>query len=402
MYTHTPVIAKASKPETTKIVIYILAFLTALHITPATYINSTFLSQFIPSDKVGYIFAISSILVLSMYGVIKNILRKYGNYRAFLGVLMVDIASLAVMSTSLFVDDVRFAPIFIGAYIIGHVSRTLMILNLDIFLEHFSTDKDTGGIRGIYLTSLNVSFIIGPFIASYLINDTFDLGKVYIWAVVLLVPIMIIARQYLQDFKDSHYKKGKVIDILKRVSANLDLAKICSSNFILSFFYSWMIIYTPLFLESLGFSISEVVSIIGFALIPFVLLQIPIGKIADKILGEKEILTLGFLIAGVATIFMTFADSYSFWFWAGILFMTRVGASMIESMNETYLFKKINDSDIDILSLYKSISEVAYTLAPIIASILLIYVVDIKFLFVVLGIILLYGMRFSLTIRDTL
>jgi MFS family permease len=396
------------KPKIRKGVIYLLAFLAAFHITPATYVNSTFLGQFISDEKVGFIFTVSSILVLVFYSLIKNILKRFGNYRVFIATIWIDILSLAAMSSSLFINETKFAGLFIGAYVIGHVSRVIMLLCLDIFLENQSCDSDTGKTRGLYLTSLNFAFVVGPLLAGFLIIDSSELANkatgitpVYIFAILLLLPMLFIARKHLKFFVDSDYKKEKVVNILSRISHNFDLVKVCSTSFLLNFFYSWMIIYTPIFLISIGFEISDTVKIIGLALIAFVIFQLPVGKIADKFIGEKEIMTVGFLIAGIATISMSFISSSSFWVWTGIMFVTRIGASMIEIMNETYLFKKITDKDVDILSLYRSVSESAYVVAPIVASILLTFVIDIKYLFVVLGVIILYGIRFSITLKDT-
>ena len=110
---------------------------------------------------------------------------------------------------------------------------------------------------------------------------------------------------------------------------------------------------------------------------------------------------LGFTIAGLSTMIIPFFDIKSFWFWAILLFVTRIGASMIEIMSETYLFKKINDSDIDTLSTYRAIGQFSYMLGPAIASILLIYI-SINYLFLILGFVVLSGIWFTTRIKDTL
>ncbi|HRY31093.1 MAG TPA: MFS transporter [Candidatus Paceibacterota bacterium] len=396
------------RPTIKKGVIYVLVFLLALHVTPSLYVNSSLLSKFIGEEKVGLIFTISSILVLGSYLFIKRVLRKIGNYRVFMSMLAVDFLSSAVMAAVLLINSAHIEAFFISAFVICYVSRVLMILNLDIFLESQSADAETGGIRGFYLTSLNLAYVIGPLFGGLLIMEHLGpvpgvtgIAPVYIWASLLLIPMALIARKYLRPFVDGNYQKSGVFETLRKISYNFDLVKICGSSFVLNFFYSWMIIYMPIFLHSIGFSLSQVVSIVGIALIPFVLLQALAGKVADKILGEKELMTAGFIVAGLATLAISFIGSGSFWVWAGILFTTRIGACVVEIMNETYLFKKINANDVDILSLYRAIGESAYLIAPVIASIFLVFVIDIKYLFVALGIITLYGIRFSLTLKDT-
>lgn len=391
---------RLSKKSTSQVVIYLLAFLFTLHLTPTIYINSTFLEQFVSEGSVGYIFTIASILTLISLVLVKRVLRLVGNYKVFLGAVIIDLLSLLTISLSLFFNNGFWGNIYIIAYIIGHVIRVIAFLNLDIFLEHVSSNKDTGGIRGVYLTALNSAYIIGTLIAGLLINDVLDVGKAYLLQAIILIPVIVIAFRYFRGFEDDRYEKSDIWKTFKQVSKNRDLSKIFSANFILRFFYAWMVIYAPIFLHNIGYSLGQIALLMGFVLLPFILLEAPLGKIADKKLGEKEILSLGFIITGFTTMSLSFLNFSAIWMWALILFVTRVGASMIEIMTETYLFKKIDSEDLDVMSLYRAIGPIAWIVAPLIASLFLIFV-DIKFLFLILGIISLYGLKFSLTIKDT-
>ena len=97
---------------------------------------------------------------------------------------------------------------------------------------------------------------------------------------------------------------------------------------------------------------------------------------------------------------LSFITSTNFLVWALALFATRVGASLIEIMTESYFFKKIDSGDTNILSMYRNNRSIAYTIAPVFASGFL-YFFDLKYLFFVLGFIMLLGLRYSLTIKDT-
>jgi MFS family permease len=391
---------KLSKNDSQKIIIYVLVFLISLHVTPAVYVHSTFLEQFVGSDKVGYIFTFASFLTLILFAYVKLVLQRIGNYATFMVAATIDFISMLIIASSLFITETNFPIIFIGAYVVGSISRVIMAFNMDIFLEHISSDKDTGEIRGFYLTSINVSFVLGPLISGLLITDLLDIGKVYAWGAAVLLPVIILTHKYFKGFKDKKYKRSKLKKTIAKVYRHKDLSKIYMSDFILRFFYSWMIIYTPIFLSGVGFTLSEIGLIMSIALVPFMLLQIPLGKIADKYIGEKEILTLGFVVTSFATLSILLFTQKIFWLWAGILLLTRVGASMIEIMNETYLFKKINDADVDILSLYRSVKPLTYVISPIIASVLLLFV-NIQHLFLVLGVIVMSGVFFSTRIKDT-
>lgn len=387
--------------EMPKYIIYLLVFLFTLHITPGTYINSSFLEQFIGKDIVGYIYTAASILALMSFVLTRRLLAKIGNYKTFLMFLIIDFVSLFILSMSILFNGGIWPYVFILAYIAGFTSRTIAFLNLDIFLEHITDNKETGGVRGFYMTSLNTAFIIGPLVSGFLIKSVLEAGKVYLLSWIILIPVIIMTMKFLKDFKDSEYKKSDLFKTSITVFKNYDLRNIFASAFILRFFFSWMIIYTPLFLSQIiGFDLGQTAIIISISLIPFVLLEIFLGKISDEWLGEKEILTAGFIVMGLSTMVMAFSDTESFFFWAELLFVTRIGASMVEIMTETHLFKKINDDSVHILSLFRAIRPMAYIISPVIASLLLIKL-DINYLFLVLGIIVILGTTFSLSIKDS-
>jgi len=378
-----------------KTTIYLLVFLFALHTTPTVYVNSSFLSQFISEKRVGFIFSIASIFTIITYLYIGKILSKFGNYKTVLALALLEVVILLTMALS------TIPYLVIGAYTLGFIVRWIILFNIDMFLESISVDESTGSVRGIFLTSLNTAFIIGPIVAGIILTNG-DFWKVYLLSSILMIPVLFIIVKYLKDFKDPKYEKPQVIKALKEIYDRCDLFGVFISNFLLRFFYSWMIIYTPIYLHNhIGFEFSEIVIIMGLALIPFILLEGFLGWVSDKYIGEKEILTAGFLITAVSTASIAFINIPSFWLWVGILFMTRIGASMIEVMSEIYLFKKVNGEDLDIISSFRIIRPVAYVVSPAIASILL-TVVDFRFLFLILGAIMLYGVRYSLAIRDTL
>lgn len=391
-----------SKKEMPKYIIYLLVFLFAFHAAPATYINSTFLEQFVGSDFIGYIFSFASIVALAFFIIIRGILQKVGNYKTFLSFLILDLISLSILSLSLIFNTGVWPYIFIGAYIIGFISRNICFLNLDIFLEHLTNNNETGGVRGISLTAINTALILGPFIAGILITDIVEAGKVYILSLLILIPVFIMTIRFLKHFKDSYYKKVSLWDTFIEIYQNKDLRMTFSVNFVLRFFYSWMVIYFPIFLtQMMGFSISDVTLIISIALISFIILQIPLGMISDKYIGEKEIMTAGLIIMGLVTASMAFyTDIYSLAFWATIMFLGRIGASMVEVTNETHIFKRVDDDSINIISFYRAMRPIVYIISPIIASIILIFT-ELNYLFLVLGIISILGISFSLRLKDT-
>jgi len=379
-----------------KSLIYILAFLFALHLTPAIYINSNFLQQFISTDNVGYIFSLASLLTIAGFVLIRPILHRFGNYKTFLGSLTTVFIALALLT-------VPEAPawLYIAAFTLATVFQALCFFHMDIFLEHYSKDSETGMVRGIFLTAQNLSFVIGPLIAGLLLTDH-DFWKIYLFGIILLIPVFYIAIRYLRNFSDPKYTKPHFAKTSRYIFKNKDLYNVFAANGLLFAFYSWMIIYTPIYLHTvMGFPISSVTTIMGIALVAFIILQPPLGYIADEWIGEKEMLIAGFIIIAGSTTAMSFLESSTLWHWAALLFITRVGASMVEIMSEAYFFKKVDSGDMNIVSFFRIVGPLMYTAFPILASVLLIFI-DLKFIFMILGAIMLYGVRYGLAIKDTL
>ena len=109
----------------------------------------------------------------------------------------------------------------------------------------------------------------------------------------------------------------------------------------------------------------------------------------------------GFVVIALSSSAIALISTTAFWVWALVLFLTRVGAAAVESMNETYFFKKTGDTDADMLEFFRMTYPLSYVVAPLLGSLVLVFV-DLRYLFVVLGIIMLTGIMYALKLRDTL
>jgi hypothetical protein len=84
--------------------------------------------------------------------------------------------------------------------------------------------------------------------------------------------------------------------------------------------------------------------------------------------------------------------------WSSIIFIGRIGASLLEVSSESYLFKNIKSDDLPVLTFFRTIRPISYVLAPIVASIL-IPTIGLKGLFLVLSLYLIYGLRYSFSMQ---
>lgn len=373
----------------------ILAFIFAVHFSLPTYITSSFLKTMAPENVVGILYTLAAVGVTIGYLIAHKIIRRFKTYHSMMGLCLVQLAVTygLAMSSNIYAAGTLFILSSTAASVIGYI--------IDIIVETNSTHANTGRVRGIYMTAFNFGWVVAPILATSLVGDNNEYKYVFLASCAMLMPLIYILRSNFRGFHDASYTELSIHDTILRILRNKNLVKIFAGNIILNTFYAWMIIYTPIYLHTnLGFGWDDIGVIFTIMLIPFVLLEVPLGKIADTKLGEKELLTVGFLITGIATVMLAYIPQQSVVWWAIMLFMTRVGAAMTELMMETYFFKKIATRDVSMLSLFRVTRQAAYIFAPLITGISLTIVED-RMLFVIIGIVTAIGALFSLGIKDT-
>ncbi|HEY9583786.1 MAG TPA: MFS transporter [Candidatus Paceibacterota bacterium] len=372
----------------------IVGFFSALHLSLPTYFNSSFLSTFTNGETVGLIYLIISFVTIIGFLSMDYILQKIGNLRASLILIILQIIIFYGIITS---DSFSvIAPLFI----LGMSVISLIGFTIDVFLQKNTDLANTGGIRGFYMTAVNTAWVLGPLLGGMFITETNYKG-VYMAAFALLFPLLYLVYKNFNNFRDTHYVKFSLRGTIARILKNKDLTRIFSINIVLQTFYAWMAIYTPLYLHSnLGFSWSEIGIIFTIMLLPFVLIEWPLGKLADKKWGEKEILAIGFIIMAISTGALILFPVKSLITWSVILFITRIGAAAAEVMIETYFFKKVDGHDPEILSMFRVTRPLSYFIAPVIVTVGLFYTTDL-YLFAILGGLCLLTLWPILRIKDT-
>lgn len=385
---------RISKTKNMLPAIYLSAFFLSLHFSITLYINSSFLSEHFTARSIGIIYTLGALGTIITLSIIPKILQRIGNYSATLFFTIIEI--LLFLGLSLLSDPLTLAATFV----IHSSVIAILLFNFDVFTESNSKDETTGKTRGIFLTTMNFATVLGPILAGMFILDG-NFSKVYTLSAIFLLPVLLVAVLHFKNFKDPEYREFKWGEATKKIWRNKDIHAILMANFLLQFFYSWMIIYMPVYLNTrIGFSWTEIGTIFGIMLLPFVFLEIPLGNIADKKLGEKELLIAGFLIAALSTFSLSFIENDTIVVWTILLFFTRIGAAAVEVMSETYFFKKIDASDTNTLSFFRHTRPIAFVIGPLSASVFLSFF-DIKYLFLALGVLMIAGIHFALLIEDT-
>lgn len=353
----------------------LLALATAL---PA-YVNSTFLSERLGESAVGSVFALSAVVSLLALSAAPALINRLG-----LKTLVI-ITSLITALGAFTLTLIEVKAYVILIFIVFSSFNILLRLSTDIYLEESSQNNATGTIRGIFLTLINLGWLISPLLAAKLI----ELGNytlLYTLTGILFLPLglLIIKSHKLKVKKENVWLTMKSL-IRARDGRLVNLRRILLVDLWLNIFYALMVVYMPIYLhQHVGLSWASLGIVFTWMLLPFVLLDYPLGRLADKKWGEKEILAAGLVVAGLATIVSSTIDAPDIFMWSVILFLTRVGAASVEIMKETYLFKKINENDLDILSLSRNLIPISYIIGPIIALVI-ISLFPLNILFTLLG-----------------
>ncbi len=373
--------------------LYFVSFIFAIQYGLVLYINSSFLEQVVGEKTVGLVFTVASIISILFLFEIPRILNHFGNYKTTIFFVIANALSLFLMAT------VNSNYVAIIAFLFYTLTNYCLLLTLDVFIEEYTLRAKVGRIRGVFLTIRNLAILVAPSIAVLLLTHGSYFG-VYVSAALCIISSLLFIFPHLKNFKDPIYKRISVHETLKKIGQDVNLKRLYLSEFLLCFFYSWMIIYMPIYLHQyIGFDWKSIGLILTIMLIPFVLVDYPLGRLSDKV-GEKKLLVFGFFLMSLATIAIFFINTQNIFVWALILLMTRIGAATIEVMNESYFFKEIQPSDAGLISFFRNMFPLAFVIAPLLAVPILLLIPSFKYLFLILGTLIAFGFLSSLRLKD--
>jgi len=377
--------------------LYATNFLFALHSYIVAYVGSSFLAQFLPDNLIGLTYVAGAAVGLLSFAVFPHLLRHMSLRLAFLLVVVLEV--LVFMGLTMEQSTLVSLLLFI-AYLVLY---PLGFYCLDVLLERLTkVEHITGTLRGIMLTTMNAGLIVSPLLAgSLLVADVYN--SVFLAGALILVPVaaLIVFGLPHTSAADTPRSRVPLLTSLSCVSKSRNVRRILSLHLLLHTFFAFMVIYMPLYLhEHIGFSWPDIGLMLAVALLPYVLIEFPAGRIADRYIGEKEMLILGFIIAAGAVTAMALTESTALVVWGGLLFMTRVGAALIESMSETYFFKKVSAEDTHTISFFRMIQPVSYLVGPALGTAAL-FLADFQALFLTLAGLLALGVVLGNQLIDT-
>jgi len=374
----------------------LMTVLYALHYGIPLYATSTYLHMYFGSSTISILYVIASIITLLASIHIAKYIKRFHTYQFTLGLVIAEIITTIAFATTT-------NPLFIGLFFVTHFClQVLLYICINIFIETFSNHKETGSIRGIFLALLNMGILISPVLAGAILSIS-SFQALYIVASCILIPFIFFLHRYMSHIEEPAYHSLDMVKAAKRAWKNPDLRGALIAALILECFYSVMIIYSPIYLTSLGIPLTVyLATILPFALLPFVVLPYELGYLADTKIGEKELLILGLIIVAISLFLIVIIRSPDILLWTAVLVVSRIGASFVETMTFTYYFKKIEAEDASLTALFSNMRTLAVVVIGILGfAISPLLVTYPQLIFIILGCEVLLSILSIMQIRDT-
>jgi hypothetical protein len=347
--------------------------------------------------SVGLVFAAGALVTFSGFLVLPVILRSI-SLKRFAQTLSV--IQLVVLTSLLFSPSV---PVIVLLVVLLSAIPALIGYTFDVFLEQATTGEgSTGNVRGLFIMISSIAAVLSPISIGYILGDGDAYAKMFALAAATLLPFILLLSTLIKNGVPRKQTSLSFVANVQCLLQSKDIFLGASAHFIMLLFFSWVGIYIPLYLHTeLGIVWADLGWVFSIMLLPYVLLEFPIGIMADKWFGEREIMMAGFAIMGLSLAMVSFITIPAITlFLISVLVLTRVGAAMSEITTETYFFKHVDGSDLNSIGLFRMLRPLGALVGPLIGSFALLFV-SLQGLFIILGGICLLGVPLAFFIKDT-
>lgn len=380
-----------------RVIIFVGNFFFSIFTALTIYILLPFLSTFMPEAYTGLVVALGGLIAVISFPFLPRLVARYGAQQLALVFAIAEMIALFALAAA--PGAVAGALLIIVAVAL----QPFISYELDLLLEATAASKDTiGRVRTVFLTAWNFGALAAPLLLGALLADSNAYGRVFIAAAAMLVPFVVLfAARSLP--KGTPPKLSHMQDTLVCMSHDRDLVAVTFAHFLLYLFLIWAPLYAPIYLHTvLGIPWSSLGWIFSVMLIPYVLIEYPAGWVADRLLGDKELMLAGFLIAGTSLASLSFLSPASpLMLILLILVVSRVGAALIESMTEGHFFRRVSEQDINSMSVFRGIWPLANIVGPVAGSLILFFGNFQLFFMLTGGFIVIAGTVTTLLIKDS-
>lgn len=371
-------------------------FFSAMYFALVLVIAAPYLALFLPESQVGLVISLGALITLCVFPFVPRLVRRYSSRTLAIVFAFTQAVLLSVLAAAP-------APLFaIICIALIFATAPFISYQLDLLLECASTDESSAGrVRTLFITAASLAYVVAPLLVAFLIDGTDAYWKIFLAAALSLTPFIAL----LMFEKLPEGEPPELHAMLATCSClwkDKDLRAATLAGAVLQFFFHLAPLYVPLYLHTvLGFPWDELGWIFALMLVPFLFVEYPAGYIADRWIGDKELLITGIVIMGAAFAAIGFITATTPLFViAAILFATRIGAALVEAMTEGHFFRRVSGKDATTISLFRMTRPFGALVAPLFASALLLTGNFVLFFLVSGALIVALGIVFTIPLKD--
>jgi len=339
-----------------------IQFLTALTWALLSVVFPLLLKQKFGSDQaVSLLFSLFYLVSLVTFLGAVGLIKKLHQRRSF------DIALIVTPAILLLLGLATSNVEIIILYSLGTVLFNIYVFNLTSYLARL-LPKDILTEQNSKLGAIqNAAWVVGPLLGGLIAAKFGDPTVFYAAMVVsltafLALPIFGMPRAPVSEATSNPFSNlAEFFKVRFRVQAFIN-------GLGLEFIYgSWFLL--TLYLYDQKLSLTKIGLITAIASLPWIILEIPIGKIAGKKISEPRLFQIGYGIIAVMMILMGLVKNV--WIFSGFYFLAVVGSCFIEQISTPFFIKQIKPTDGHLLSVFLTKAPIARLIAPLCASLLL-------------------------------
>lgn len=360
------------------------------------FLLSPYLREIFHTENVSWLYPIPELFVLGFFSFFLRWSKQMGKTCVFFAAVVLQIFILFFLILG---QGSLMSIVGIAAYLF-FIPFFMMLL--DTFLEEESGNEEAGRARGLHILFFNGGMLPAPFLAGMLM-ERFGFSGVFLAVIACYVCMgwgVYVLRRKKRD-KEASDMVLSWREAWGKLARNPDLLSMYGISVLLEGFYGLTAFAFPLFLADAGLDFSQSGFIFTCMLLPFLLFSYPAGRLADTKWGEKEILVGALIFLSIVFGVVAVTVSSSVWVWAILLPLTRVGASLIETMRDAYFYKHVEGKDFDLIAFFRTARSVGIILATSGAFLFFSWTHSFRELFLLSSVIVLAGAFFALRIRDT-
>lgn len=346
---------------------------------------------FVKTDAlVGYISAFLMFLYLISYLFVGKLLERFSRVRLLMLSTLIYAASLMVL---LYISNIYE---FLALAIFRSISLVAIVVTVGLLVRENSERSKLGKVEGWFYVVSNSAWMIGPLVGGYL---ALKFGYNGVFLAAALFPILFFFLLFSEKLREKRIvlKHEHSWQAIKEFFRRRDMRVVYLLSIGIMLWWGFIYTFVPLYLTENGYNPAEIGYVLFALVIPLILLEMPVGKWADKE-GCRKFLTFGFAVMGVfALLGFFFSVKASVWF----IILASFGAAFIEPLLEFFFFKKLNDRDeVRFYPVYKTSLEFGKIFGLIVFSSLLLFF-SFGSLFVFLGIALIvFAIASYMFVRD--